>query len=100
LGGHFPVIIHKDTKEDHERNITFSWNLNVLPSEEKTNRTKMVVVNNFVANGIPMFSLMEPKTIPSKMKMVDNYQVKGQGICLIVSFQILHGPQQNLDLNL
>ncbi len=60
----------------------------------------MVVVNDFVANGIPMFSLMEPKTISSKMKMVKNYQVKGQGICLIVSFQILHGLQQNLDLNL
>jgi len=40
----------------------------------------MVVVNDFVPNGILMFSLMEPKTIPTNMKMVNNYQVKGQGI--------------------
>jgi hypothetical protein len=80
-GSHFPVIIHEDTKDDNERNITFSWNLNLLPDEEKTNRIEMVVEDDFVANGIPRFSLMEPKTIPGKMRMVNNYQVKGQGIC-------------------
>jgi uncharacterized membrane protein len=48
--------------------------------EEKTNCVEMAVVNDFVANGIMMFPLMEPKTIPAKMKMVKDYQVKGQGI--------------------
>jgi hypothetical protein len=48
--------------------------------KEKTNRTKMVVVDDFMANRIPMFSLMEPKTILSKIKMVDKYQEKGQNI--------------------
>jgi hypothetical protein len=28
--GHFLVIIHKDTKEDRERNIAFSWNPDLL----------------------------------------------------------------------
>jgi hypothetical protein len=28
LGGHFLVIIPKDTKDDHEGNIAFSWNPN------------------------------------------------------------------------
>ncbi len=79
-GGHFPIIIHKDTKEDHERNITFSWNPDLLPMEEKTNCVEMAVVNDYMANGISMFSLMGPKTIPAKMRMVDDYQVKGQGI--------------------
>jgi hypothetical protein len=41
--------------------------------EEKTNCAEMVVVDNFVGNGISMFSLMEPKTILAKMRMVDNY---------------------------
>jgi hypothetical protein len=49
--------------------------------EKKTNRTEMVVVNEFVANGIPMLSLMDLKIILGKMRMVDNYQAKGQGIC-------------------
>jgi len=48
--------------------------------EEKTNHAKMVVVDNFVGNGIPMFSLMEPKTILAKMRMVNDYQAKGQGV--------------------
>ncbi len=30
LGGHFPILIHKDTREDHERNIGFSWNPNLF----------------------------------------------------------------------
>ncbi len=29
--GHFLVIICEDTKDDHEVNITFSWNPNFLP---------------------------------------------------------------------
>jgi len=29
-GGHFPVPIHKDTREDHKRCIIFSWNRNGL----------------------------------------------------------------------
>ncbi len=32
---HFPILIPKDTKEDHERNITFSWNLDLLPNGAK-----------------------------------------------------------------
>jgi hypothetical protein len=28
----FPILIHKDTKEDHEKNIAFSWNPNALPN--------------------------------------------------------------------
>ncbi len=36
--GHFLIIIYEDTKDDHEGNITFSWNLNFLPNggEEKS----------------------------------------------------------------
>jgi hypothetical protein len=66
--------------------------------EKKTNRTEMV--NDFMANGISMFSLMEPKTIPTEMKMVNDYQVKGQGICKTISFHIYHGPQQNITVKL
>jgi hypothetical protein len=28
LGGHFPILISKNTREDHERCIAFSWNPN------------------------------------------------------------------------
>jgi hypothetical protein len=93
FGGHFPVFIHKDTREDHER-ITFSWNPNLLPNGPKTNCAKMVVVNDFVTNGILMFFLMEPKTIPTEMKMPNDFQVKGQGVYYIVSFQIHHGKSR------
>lgn len=48
--------------------------------EDKTNHAKMAVVNNFVANGILMFSLVEPKTILTKMRMVNDYQAKGKGV--------------------
>jgi hypothetical protein len=40
----------------------------------------MVVVDDFVGNGIPMFSLMESKSIMAKMTMVDDNQVKGQSV--------------------
>ncbi len=53
--GHFPIFIHEDIKKDHEKNIAFSW--------------------------IPMFSMMEPKIILGKMRMVNDYQAKGQGVC-------------------
>jgi hypothetical protein len=59
--------------------------------EPKTNRAKMAMVNDFVRNGILMFSLMERKTILTKMKMADDFQMKGQGVYYIVSFQIHHG---------
>jgi hypothetical protein len=39
-----------------------------------------MVVNNFLANGIPTFSLMEPKTNPTEMMMVDDFLAKGQGV--------------------
>jgi hypothetical protein len=29
---HFPIFIHKDTEEDHERSITYLWNLDALPN--------------------------------------------------------------------
>jgi len=58
--------------------------------EPKTNRAKMAMVNDFVTNGILMFSLMEWKTILTKMKMADDFQVKAQGVYYIVSFQIHH----------
>jgi len=53
--GHSPIFIHEDIREDHERNIAFSW--------------------------IPMFSMIEPKIILGEMKMVNDYQAKGQGVC-------------------
>jgi hypothetical protein len=31
-GSHFPILIHKDTKDDHERSITYSWILDALPN--------------------------------------------------------------------
>ncbi len=55
--------------------------------EPKTNCVEMVVVNDFVTNGI----LMEPKTILTEMKMANDFQMKGQGVYYIVSFQIHHG---------
>jgi hypothetical protein len=30
LGGHFLIIIREDTREDHEKNIAFSWNHDLL----------------------------------------------------------------------
>jgi hypothetical protein len=89
--GHFPIFIHKDTKEDHEKKSPFHGIPISSLMEPKTNHAEMVVVNNFVMNGILMFSLMEPKTILTKMKMADDFQVKGQGVYYIVSFQIHHG---------
>jgi len=37
-GGHFLVVIREDMKENHEKNITFSWNPNLFPdgAEEKS----------------------------------------------------------------
>lgn len=78
--GYFLVIIHKDTREDHEKKSLFHGILIYSLMEPKTNCTEMAMVNNFVANGISMFSLMEPKTSWAKMKMVDDFQMKGQGI--------------------
>ncbi len=89
--GHFLVFIRKDTREDHEKKSPFHGIPISSLMEPKTNNTEMVVVNDFVTNGILMFSLMEPKTIPTEMRMVDNFQVKGQGVYYIVSFQIHHG---------
>jgi hypothetical protein len=40
----------------------------------------MAMVNNFVVNGISMFSLMEPKTSWAEMRMDDDFQMKGQGV--------------------
>ncbi len=54
--------------------------------EPKKNRIEMVVVKDFVANGIPMFSLMEPKIIWAEMRMVNDFQAKGQGIYSTISF--------------
>jgi hypothetical protein len=49
--------------------------------EPRTNHVEMMVVDNFLANGIPMFSLMELKTNLVAMMMVDNFLAKDQGIC-------------------
>jgi hypothetical protein len=35
LGGHFLILIYEDTKEDHEKNIVFSWNPDLLPDGAK-----------------------------------------------------------------
>jgi hypothetical protein len=37
-GGHFLVVIREDMKENHEKNITFSWNPNIFHdgAEEKS----------------------------------------------------------------
>jgi len=36
-GGHFAILIHEDTEEDHERYITFLWNPNGLFVRAKDN---------------------------------------------------------------
>jgi len=43
--------------------------------EPKTNHIEMVVVDDFVVNGISMFSLMEPKIILAEMRMINDFQV-------------------------
>jgi hypothetical protein len=50
LKGHFPILIEKDTKEDHERCITFLWNPNVLFVQPKTNLIEMTMVDDLLAN--------------------------------------------------
>jgi len=56
-----------------ELNIAFSWNVDLLPDGGEDKLCQDGDGDNFVGNGIPMFSLMEPKTILAKMRMVDNY---------------------------
>jgi len=76
-----------------ELNIAFSWNADLLLDGGEDKLCRDGDGDNFVGNGIPMFSLMEPKTILAKMRMVDNYRKKVKASAKLSPFKSI------MDLN-
>ncbi len=80
-GSHFPILIHKDIKEDHERCIAFSWNPNGLFIQAKDKSCqKMTMADDLMSNQKLIISLNLRKKNQVGTRIVDDFLVIGQSV--------------------